>query len=184
VQACADLVNSNDEKWLVWCDLNAESELLKKAIRGAVEVKGADDVEHKEAALTGFAAGEIRALVSKPSIAGWGMNFQVCSHIAFVGVTDSWESYYQAVRRCWRFGQDRPVHVHVIAADTEGAVVSNLKRKDAQADELARELVAHMADLNKINITGTVRQMDTYVEDVAKGEKFTLYRGDCVDALR
>lgn len=112
------------------------------------------------------------------------MNWQHCAHMAFVGVSDSWEQYYQAVRRCWRFGQERPVHVHVIAADTEGAVVSNLKRKDAQADELARELVAHMADLNKAAIGGTVRQMDTYVEDVAQGDKWTLYRGDCVESMR
>ena len=181
---CAALVNANAEPWVVWCHLNSEADALLARIPDAVEVRGADDHETKRRTLLDFAEGRIRVLVTKPSIAGFGMNWQHCAHMAFVGVSDSWEQYYQAVRRCWRFGQERPVHVHVIAADTEGAVVSNLKRKDAQADELARELVAHMADLNKAAIGGTVRQMDTYVEDVAQGDKWTLYRGDCVDAMR
>ncbi len=162
VSACAALVNSGDERWLVWCDLNAESEMLTKAIRGAVEVKGADDPDHKERALTDFAAGKIRVLVSKPSIAGWGMNFQVCSRIAFVGVTDSWESYYQAVRRCWRFGQSRPVDVHIFASDLEGAVVANLRRKEADALAMAESLSAETREAVMRNVVGLVRESNTY----------------------
>lgn len=162
VAKCAELVNSNDERWLVWCDLNAESEMLTRAIRGAVEVKGADDPDHKEQALTDFAAGKIRVLVSKPSIAGWGMNFQVCSHIAFVGVTDSWESYYQAVRRCWRFGQSRPVDVHIFASDLEGAVVANLRRKEADALAMAESLSAETREAVMRNVVGLVRESNNY----------------------
>ena len=162
VQACADLVNADDERWLVWCDLNAESEALTRAIRGAVEVKGADDAEHKERALTEFAAGNIRVLVSKPSIAGWGMNFQVCSHIAFVGVTDSWESYYQAVRRCWRFGQSRPVEVHIFASDLEGAVVANLRRKESDALAMAESLSAETREAVIREVVGLKRETNTY----------------------
>lgn len=162
VSACAALVNADDERWLVWCDLNAESEMLTKAIRGAVEVKGADDPDHKERALTDFAAGKIRVLVSKPSIAGWGMNFQVCSRIAFVGVTDSWESYYQAVRRCWRFGQSRPVDVHIFASDLEGAVVANLRRKEADALAMAESLSAETREAVMRNVVGLVRESNTY----------------------
>ena len=162
VQACADLVNADDERWLVWCDLNAESEALTRAIRGAVEVKGADDADHKERALTEFAAGNIRALVSKPSIAGWGMNFQACSHIAFVGVTDSWESYYQAVRRCWRFGQQRPVEVHIFASDLEGAVVANLRRKEADALAMAESLSAETREAVIREVVGLKRETNTY----------------------
>ena len=180
----AALVNANAEPWVVWCHLNSEADALLKRIPDAVEVRGSDDHDTKRDTLTAFAEGRIRVLVTKPSIAGFGMNWQHCAHMAFVGVSDSWEQYYQAVRRCWRFGQERPVHVHVIAADTEGAVVSNLKRKDAQADELARELVSHMADLNKEALGGTVRQKDEYVEGVATGAGWTLHRGDCVDAMR
>lgn len=162
VAACAELVNSNDERWLVWCDLNAESEMLTKAIRGAVEVKGADEVEHKERALTQFAEGSIRVLVSKPSIAGWGMNFQRCARIAFVGVTDSWESYYQAVRRCWRFGQTRPVDVHIFASDLEGSVVANLRRKEADALAMADALSAETRESIMRAVVGLSRETNTY----------------------
>lgn len=162
VAACAALVNSTDDHWLVWCDLNAESEMLAKAIRGSVEVKGADDSEHKERALTDFAAGKIRALVSKPSIAGWGMNFQVCANIAFVGVTDSWESYYQAVRRCWRFGQKRPVNVHIFASDLEGAVVANLRRKESDALAMAEALSTETRDAVMRSVIGLARQTNPY----------------------
>jgi len=162
VKACADLVNADDEMWLVWCDLNAESEALTKAIRGAVEVKGADEAEHKERALTDFAAGRIRVLVSKPSIAGWGMNFQRCARIAFVGVTDSWESYYQAVRRCWRFGQSRQVEVHIFASDIEGAVVANLRRKEADALAMAESLSAETREAVIREVVGLKRETNNY----------------------
>lgn len=162
VRACAELVNADDERWLVWCDMNAESEMLTRAIRGAVEVKGADDPEHKERALTEFAAGNIRALVSKPSIAGWGMNFQRCARIAFVGVTDSWESYYQAVRRCWRFGQSRQVDVHIFASDLEGAVVANLRRKEADALAMADALSAETRESVMREVRGLTRQTNNY----------------------
>ena len=180
---CAALVNATNDPWVVWCHLNSEADALLARIPGAVEVRGADDHDTKRRVLLDFAEGRVRVLVTKPSIAGFGMNWQHCAHMAFVGVSDSWEQYYQAVRRCWRFGQTRSVTVHVIAADTEGAVVANLNRKDSQAAEMARELVAHMADLNKTNLQGTVRQMDTYVEGVATGDKWTLYRGDCVEQM-
>lgn len=162
VKACADMVNADDEMWLVWCDLNAESEALTKAIRGAVEVKGADEAEHKERALTDFAAGRIRVLVSKPSIAGWGMNFQRCARIAFVGVTDSWESYYQAVRRCWRFGQSRQVEVHIFASDLEGAVVANLRRKEADALAMAESLSAETREAVIREVVGLKRETNNY----------------------
>lgn len=162
VKACADLVNDSDERWLVWCDLNAESEALTKAINGAVEVKGADTPEHKERALTDFAAGNIRVLVSKPSIAGWGMNFQKCARIAFVGVTDSWESYYQAVRRCWRFGQTRQVDVHIFASNLEGAVVANLRRKETDALAMAESLSAETRDAVMREVVGMKRETNNY----------------------
>jgi hypothetical protein len=102
VAECAALVNNDMQPWVVWCDLNAEGDALRAAIPGAVEIRGSDDPEAKERKLIDFAEGRIRVLVTKPSIAGFGLNWQHCARMAFVGVTDSWESYYQAVRRCWR----------------------------------------------------------------------------------
>ena len=116
VAECAAMANADAEPWVVWCDLNAEGDALTKAIDGAVQIAGADSVKVKEQRLTDFAAGKFRVLVSKPSICGFGLNWQHASHMAFVGVTDSFEAYYQAVRRCWRFGQKRDVHVHVFAS--------------------------------------------------------------------
>jgi hypothetical protein len=141
VAACADLVNSSDRPFLVWCNLNAESEALAAAIPDAVEVQGSDTDEHKEAAIVGFLDGRYRVMISKPKIAGLGLNLQHCADMAFVGLSDSYEQLYQSIRRCWRFGQSRPVNVHVITAETEGAVVSNIKRKEREAEETYNSMI-------------------------------------------
>lgn len=145
-----------------WCNLNAESEALAAAIPGAVEVRGSDDEEDKERKLKAFSAGEIRVLVTKPSIAGFGMNWQHCADTGFVGLNDSFEQVYQAVRRFWRYGQQRPVTAHFIAASTEGAVLENLRRKEADADRMAAAMVAQMADLSSALVHGAERETDPY----------------------
>ena len=150
VARAAELCNGNADKWLVWCDLNAEGDALEKAIDGAVQVKGSDAADFKEKALLSFASGTLRVLVSKPSIAGFGMNFQACHNIIFVGLSDSYESFYQAVRRCWRFGQSHAVECHVICADTDGAVVENIKRKERLANELFDETINAMRGLGEV----------------------------------
>lgn len=144
VAMASELANSMDGQVLVWCHLNDESEKLADAIDGAVEVTGSDPAEHKSATMLGFARGEVRALVSKPKIAGFGMNWQNCNQMVFVGLSDSWEQFYQSVRRCWRYGQDKPVHVHIVSADVEGAVLDNIKRKEAQQRELKAEMIQIM----------------------------------------
>lgn len=163
VNACATLVNAESaEPWVVWCDLNTEGDSLTKAIDGAVQISGADSVDVKEQRLNDFAAGRIRVLVSKPSICGWGLNWQHSARMAFVGVTDSYEAYYQAVRRCWRFGQSRDVHVHIFASKAEGAIVSNLKRKEREAGEMADSLSAETQSAVMAEVTGTVRETNTF----------------------
>jgi len=163
VSMCADLVNAEaGEPWIVWCDLNAESEALTKAIRGAVEVRGSDDADTKEERLRAFADGRIRVLVTKPSIAGFGLNWQHCARVAFVGVTDSWEAYYQAVRRCWRFGQKREVRVHIFASEAEGSVVANLARKERDAAAMADSLSAETREAVMAEVRGAVRTVNTY----------------------
>lgn len=163
VRDCAAIVNAEaSEPWVVWCDLNAEGDALTAAIDGAVQIAGADDVEVKQQRLHDFAAGKFRVLVSKPSICGFGLNWQHAARMAFVGVTDSFESYYQAVRRCWRFGQKRDVHVHVFAASSEGAVVANLRRKERDANAMAESLSAETRDAVMANVTGQTRQTNTY----------------------
>ncbi len=163
VAECAAVVNAeSDEPWIVWGDLNAETEALTKAIPGAVEVRGPDSIDVKEDRLARFARGEIRVLVSKPSICGWGLNWQHCARMAFVGVTDSWEAYHQAIRRVWRFGQTRDVHVHVFASEAEGSVVENLRRKESAAAELAEALSIETREAVKTSVLGVTRQAAPY----------------------
>jgi superfamily II DNA or RNA helicase len=167
VKACADVVNAEPgEAWVVWCDLNDESAALTKAIAGAVEVTGSMSNDEKESALSDFAEGRARVLVSKPSICGWGLNWQHAARMAFVGVTHSWEAYYQAVRREWRFGQKREVIVHVFASEAEGGVVANLKRKEIDAQRLGEELARETADAVRAEIRGSVRTVNEYTPRV------------------
>lgn len=164
VRECAAKVNADrGEPWVVWCDLNAEGDALTKAIDGAVQISGADDIDTKEHRLTDFAEGRARVLVSKPSICGHGLNWQHSARMAFVGVTDSYEAYYQAVRRCWRFGQSRDVHVHIFASKAEGAVVANLKRKEREAAQMAESLSAETRDAVMAEVTGLTRATNPYL---------------------
>ena len=182
VAAAAELVNNSNEPWLVWCDLNDESAALAKAIPGAVEVVGSDSAEFKTAAMMGFSTGDHRVLVSKPSICGWGMNWQHCANVVFVGLSHSYEAYYQAVRRSWRFGQKRPVNVYVITSTAEGAVVANIERKEQQAMEMFDNIVQHMA-VNTDLGAQTVREEMAYREDMAQGHDWQLYLGDSVKTI-
>lgn len=162
VNLCAGLVNGSREQWLVWCNLNDESNALKLAIPDAVEVTGSDSEKHKETAPLAFVDGRARVLCSKPSIFGFGMNFQNCHNVAFVGLSDSWEQVYQATRRVWRFGQTRPVNIHFITGEIEGAVVRNIERKERQAAEMAESMLNHMREINTAEIHGTVRETESY----------------------
>jgi len=184
VQKCAELVNASSGPWLIWCNLNGESDALEDCIEDAVQVSGSEKPEAKSRKMADFTNGKIRVLVTKPSIAGFGMNWQHCRNVAFVGLSDSWEQYYQAVRRCWRFGQKQDVKVHIITSTAEGQVVANIKRKEADAARMAEEMVKHMHSINEENIKGTGRTSDAYVEDVAKGKNYTVYLGDCVEVCR
>ncbi len=159
---CAELVNGDNEQWLVWCNLNDEADALKRLIPDAVEVRGSDKPDVKEQAAVNFANGNIRVLISKPLIFGMGLNFQLCHKMAFVGLSDSFEQYYQAVRRSWRFGQVNPVDVHIITADTEGAVVDNIQRKERQFTEMLQGMIAVTQDITKENIRATHRVTNEY----------------------
>jgi len=163
VRECAAIVNAEpDEQWLVWCELNSEGDALTAAIPGAVQVAGADSAESKEQRILDFAEGRSRVLVSKPSICGHGVNLQRCARIAFVGLTHSFEQFYQAVRRCWRFGQIRPVDCHIIVGEAEGPVRDNLRRKQADAERMTDAMTAYTAQLVRAQVRGLTRDVTTY----------------------
>lgn len=155
IEKAKEIVESlkENEQCLLWCDYNYESEMLHKAINGSVEVKGSDDVEHKKKSMIGFANGDVRLLVSKSSICGFGMNWQGCNNMIFVGLSDSYESFYQAIRRCWRFGQEKEVNVYVIISEKEMNVLNNIKRKQDEHETMSKEMIAIMSEsaINEIN---------------------------------
>lgn len=165
VKAAAELVNNSNEQWIVWCDLNDESDSLSKSIEEAVEVKGLDSNEHKENAMIDFAQGKIKSLVTKPSIAGYGMNWQNCHNMIFVGLSDSYEMLYQAVRRCWRFGQTKPVNIYIVISEQEGAVKANIERKERDFERMFSEMVKHTRKILTEEIRGTVRLIESYKAD-------------------
>lgn len=144
VDAVARLIEADTSgaQWLVWCGLTDEGRKLAERIPGAVVVEGPQSPDAKVAALSAFAAGQTRVLVTKVTIAGFGMNFQRCHQMAFVGLGDSFEQYFQAIRRCWRFGQERPVAAHVVLSDVESAVYENVLRKEQEHEAMMRELIA------------------------------------------
>lgn len=159
----AEIVSSDpEEQWVIWCDLNDESALLTSLIPGAVEVRGSDKPDDKAKSLRGFADGSVRYLVTKPSIAGFGMNWQNCHNMIFVGLSDSYEAMYQAIRRCYRFGQNDSVHVHIVTSAAEGAVKGNIERKEAQAELMKKNMVQHTKEILEQDIRGTVRIVIPY----------------------
>ena len=156
------LTESDDSQWLLWVDYNDESSVLSKKIEDSVEVKGSDDPEYKAQASIDFANGDIRCLVSKASIFGFGSNFQGCHNEIFCGLSDSYERFYQAVRRCWRFGQTQEVNVYIILSEREMNVLENIKRKQAQMDEMQKQMTALMKEVTLSEIKHTTRITTTY----------------------
>ena len=158
---CAS-ITPGDLPYVWWCNLNEESALLAKLIPGAVETRGSDSDDVKERKLRDFSEGRIRVLVTKPSVAGFGMNWQHCHRTGFTGLNDSWEQFYQGVRRFWRFGQKQAVDVDIVTTEREGATLANIRRKEAEADRMAEAMVRHMADLSSAAVRGALRDIPLY----------------------
>ena len=177
-QAVADLVNeSPDETWTVWCNTNYEADELIKRIPDAVEVRGSESVAEKERKLTAFSQGEVRVIITKPGIAGFGLNWQHCHHAAFVGLSYSFEDFYQAVRRLYRFGQRHPVEATIIAAETESPLVSTLERKIQAHTQMSTAMNASASRLSLAEELQLQRH-ETFTR--TSGEGWQLYHGDCV----
>lgn len=182
-QRVAEIVAQRpDEPWLIWCNLNSESDAAADLIPGAIQVAGADSREDKESRMLGFSAGKIRVMVSKPSIAGYGMNWQHCPNVVFLGLSDSYEQFYQAIRRCWRFGQKKQVNCYIVTSSQEGAVTENIKRKERDAAKMAEEMVNNMHELNQQEVRGVHSHGRTVIEHkVERGDRWAMHLGDCVE---
>lgn len=161
-QVAADIVNNSEETFLVWCDLNDESKKLHQLINDSVEVKGSDKQKHKSIAMLDFSDDKIKCLVTKPSIAGFGMNWQNCRNMIFVGLSDSYEAYYQAIRRCWRFGQDKEVNIYIIISSKEGTVKENIERKQQDAEKMQKAMIKLTKDITSKELKQTTRITTEY----------------------
>ncbi len=181
VSKCREIIGSSEDPWIVWCDLNSESEALTSIIPGAIEIKGSHSREYKEQTMMDFSGGRAKKLVTKPMIAGFGMNWQHCCNMIFVGLSDSFEQYFQAVRRCWRFGQTREVNVYVITAEAEGSVVKNIQRKEAEFQEMLGGMISATQEITKKNIKQTEREESPYMTDIREGPGWIMALGDNVE---
>ena len=172
----AKLVNESEEPWLVWCNTNYEADALKGLIPNAVDLRGSDTVEKKESSLEGFIDGSIRVLITKPSIAGMGLNLQHCRNMAFVGLSYSYEDYYQAIRRCYRFGQKREVNCYVMAADSERSILKIIQEKEKAHHTMKSEMTKAISIFH----SETDMQNNTPYFGKQSGNNWELHHGDCV----
>lgn len=172
----AKLVNESEEPWLVWCNTNYEADALKGLIPNAVDLRGSDTVEKKESSLEGFIDGSIRVLITKPSIAGMGLNLQHCRNMAFVGLSYSYEDYYQAIRRCYRFGQKREVNCYVMAADSERSILKIIQEKEKAHHTMKSEMTKAISIFH----SETDMANNTPYFGKQSGNNWELHHGDCV----
>ena len=176
-QAVADLVNASKEVWIVWCNTNDEADALVQKIPEAIEVRGSDSSEKKQRLLSDFSEGRARVIITKPSIAGFGLNWQHCRNVAFVGLSYSFEDFYQALRRSYRFGQSQEVNAFIVQAKTEGAILRSIQRKIQQHQEMQHSMkeAAKQMTFQKADMIEAKTTIDTYT-----GKNWTVHHGDCV----
>jgi len=180
VRAIADMVNDTNESWVVWCELNDESQALKMAIADSVEVKGSDSIESKESALMRFTSGDARVIVTKPKIAGFGMNWQHCQNMAFVGISHSYEQFYQAIRRIWRFGQTSNVNIYVVTDQATRQILANVKDKESKSADMMDGIIRN---INSEMFKSTRRDEAEYVTEKESGNGWQMWRGDSCDLV-
>ena len=173
------LIESDQGQWIIWCGLNDEAKMAKYCLNGiSVAVSGSDSIDRKCKAFEDFQDGKYQVLITKPKIAGMGMNFQCANNMIFYGLNDSWESFYQAIRREWRFGQTKPVNVHIILSTQEQAIFDNVMRKDRQAKRLRTEMVNLMKELEKSELHGEQLVYNEYSEETVQSSNYLLMKGD------
>ena len=184
VSKTAMIVNNSKESFIVWCQRNDESSELAKLIPDSVEVSGSDDIDSKHDKIMRFTRGEVRVLITKPKIAGFGMNWQHCHNIVFAGLSDSYEQVYQAIRRCWRYGQENKVNVFSIAHAREFAVLVNIKRKEKQAYEMSRQMVIHMREFQNKAVNNLESEEYQYETKEVKDQDYKMVLGDCIEKIK
>lgn len=165
-QKAADIINNSNEQFIVWCDLNAEQNKLAELINNNVSVQGSTSNKLKIQRELDWREGKVQTLISKPLVYGYGMNWQHCHNIIFTGLSDSYEQYYQALRRCWRFGQESAVNVYIIISAKEGCVKQNIERKEAGFIKMQEEMVKLTKEITRKELRKTCRISTPYEPQV------------------
>lgn len=185
VSRAVDVINKSNEQWLVWCQLNDEGRMMHKALNGqSVLIEGATSDEQKVENEHKWRNGQARVLISKPSMFGFGLNWQHCHNVLYLGMNDSFEQYYQSVRRCWRFGQKSDVNVVIVTSDAEAEIVDNINRKERQAAEMAESIVGAIKDAQIESLHNSQRREDVYKMQTESGMGWEMKLGDCVERIR
>jgi len=184
IERLSATINGSGDQWIVWTGLQAEADMATAALRGAIQIKGSDSHEEKAALIEAFQDGHFQVLVTKPRIAGFGMNFQNAHNMAFLGLSDSWESYYQCIRRQWRFGQTHPVKCHIILSTAEREIYENVMRKEVTAAQMIEELIRSVRDYETQELHA-VEATDGEVskEETLRGQEWTAMLGDACTRL-
>lgn len=177
----AKLANEGSDFWLVWCNTNYEADALKGLIPDAVDLRGSDTIDQKEKKLQDFIQGKTRVLITKPSLAGMGLNLQHCRNMAFVGLSYSYEDYYQAIRRCWRFGQQREVNCYVMAADSERSILKIIQQKEEAHNIMKAEMTAHIGELHTAKVA---KEATLPYFEKREGDGWEIHHADCVHAAK
>jgi hypothetical protein len=183
VSLCAEIVKATNEQFLIWVDLNMEQDSLAKMLgKDAVSIQGSTPDSERIQLLNRWRNGEVQSMISKPAIFGFGLNFQHCRNVAFVGLSDSWEQFYQATRRVWRFGQEKSVNCHIITSSAEGAVLENIQRKEKEAAKMQDGMLEHMKDVGELTQKAKRDEVE-YQTNKAQGNGWEISLGDCVEVL-
>lgn len=184
IYALKNIIGNSDEQWIIWTGLDSESTSAKKAFPEAFEVCGNDSPDYKSSTFENFQDNQFKILITKPKIGGFGMNFQNAHKMAFLGLNDSWETFYQAVRREWRYGQNQPVDVHIIMSDVEQEIFDNVMRKDAMAKRLRTKLIEQINKYERKELGMTSDLTTDYNEDTKRGDRWIAMLGDSCKRLK
>lgn len=182
LQAVTGLIQNGDQ-YLIWCGLNDEATAIAKAVDGAVNVQGSDDLDHKVSTIESFQKGDVKVLVTKAKIAGFGMNFQNCNKVIFMGMSDSYEAYYQCIRRCYRFGQKRPVDIYIVLSEPEEPIFNNVLQKEREAQIMADNLVKHVTQYEKEELFDSIHRFN-YSEDKTLSDDYQIFLGDSCERMK
>jgi len=180
----AEFINNSNEQAIIWCGLNLESDIMKKLVNDSVNLQGSDNDIDKMQKINDFKNGKIKVLITKPKIAGFGLNFQNCRNVHFLGLSDSYESYYQCIRRCYRFGQKKEVNAYLWLAGNEKEVLANVKNKEYHSEQISREVIKHVKIYEQEEVSGQKHNQEVYNMDLKETENYKSYLGDSVEVWK